>query len=95
MNQTANNLRQQQSYTRSSINKHPQPVVLRSNPPVNNFSTTSLDRRALRQQHDLASHTEIQPQRDSVSSGVSSASSSSNASPTSISRTTTFPVEYK
>lgn len=88
MNQTAHNLRSQR-----------QPVVLRSQQIGRDFSSASLDRRALRQAHDqlmMSQTTDIpQAQRDSVSSGVSSASSSSNASPTSISRTTTFPVEYR
>lgn len=97
MNQAANSLRSQQANHR-----HQPEVVMRSSPlGRHDFSTASLDRRTLRQpQMDplIGSQTEIiqaQAQRDSVSSGVSSASSSSNASPTAISRTTTFPVEYR
>lgn len=55
---------------------------------VNDFSTSSLDRKMLRTRP--AKSTTIDPQRDSVSSGVSSASSTT--SPSVMSRTTTFPV---
>lgn len=54
---------------------------------VNDFSTSSLDRRMLRSRPVV---TTVDSQRDSVSSGVSS--SSSTTSPPVMTRTTTFPV---
>ncbi|KAI6206752.1 hypothetical protein M3Y94_00948400 [Aphelenchoides besseyi] len=56
-------------------------------------STGSLDRRLLRQRKFDNEISDRETQlRDSISSGISSASSS--ISPTSMSRTTTFPVEF-
>lgn len=93
MNQAAAGLRLQQQQQQHRV---PQRVVLRNSSLTRDLSTTSLDHRPVKDPNSL--QTELHQgnqQRDSVSSGVSSASSSSNASPTSISRTTTFPVEYK